>query len=247
MSGRFDGRLTYVVSGVGAFRIEADGRTVLYSLEPGAAPTDVEHFVFGPVLGLALQMQGQLVLHGGAVLHRGEAIGIIAPHGFGKSTLIASFLQAGWAALGDDLLPVSFGEGGAVYLHPGAPRVKLWPESVAALECEDEESHAVLSGSPKRWFASVGGAGELHDEPAPLAAFYCLQPTASSVAVVTVTDLPPSDAALALFANTYMADALTKGRAKSALDLAAKLVERVPVRTISYGRNFENLRRSAPR
>jgi hypothetical protein len=235
-----EGNITYWSHRVGWFGIERSGRRVWHRLDPEAEPGDVETVLSGPIVALTLQLQGRVLLHAGAVLVEGQAVGLAGPHGAGKSTLTASLLQAGHPMLTDDILPLTH-EDGRVHAHPSVPRLKLWPDSLAALG-EDEAAHdPVLTWSPKRKLRVGDRWAGVAADAAPLAVIYLLSPHRREDRPTTFDDLPPAEAALALLGNTYMADMLHGERAARALTTAARLATVVRVRRISYARTFARL------
>ena len=98
--------IQYSASGVLDAWIEPSGRVARYRVSLGARHEDVEHILSGPVTGLAIQLQGDFVLHAAAADVGGFAVAMVADHGYGKSTLAAFFLREGYPLLSDDMLPV---------------------------------------------------------------------------------------------------------------------------------------------
>lgn len=106
------------------FFVRDDGKWIerLDDTESDSSMTDL---LLGPVLVLALALQGRWCLHGGAVIHQGAAIVFLGQSGFGKSTITA-WLSARLAAmtrLADDVVPVTMN--GALHSLPPFPQVNL--------------------------------------------------------------------------------------------------------------------------
>ncbi len=232
--------LHYWARDIGQFWIEASGAVVRYSLADGALPADIEHMLAGPVIGLALQMQGQVQLHAGAVVIDGRAVAFAAPHGTGKSTLTAAFVRAGHCLLTDDLLPLVPTAAGFTALH-SLPRMKLWGDSLAALGEDERGYDTVLSWGAKRRITVDERWGEVEHEGRPLAAVYLLAPHPDPAMPIEFSAVDGATAALQLVANMYMADMLRGARAVNALDAAARLAAMAPVRRVSYCRAYDNL------
>ena len=70
--------------------------------------------MLGPVLLLALALQGRWGLHASAAAHGAGVFRFLGESGVGKSTLAAG-LAGGWQPLADDLLPIR--------LPPSGPRI----------------------------------------------------------------------------------------------------------------------------
>jgi hypothetical protein len=95
--------------------------------------------------------QGLEPLHAAAVRVDDVAIGFLGDCTFGKSTLMASFLQAGHRALTDDLLMLVAKDGQTVAL-PGSGRIKLQPDSARAFLEGTTEGEPLNAGTLKRSF-----------------------------------------------------------------------------------------------
>ena len=234
--------ITYWARGVGTFWIAADGRNVRYTLEADACRTDVEHLIGGPVSGLALQLQGRVILHASAVVVDGAAVAFCGPHGIGKSTLVAALMRAGCPMLTDDMLPLARGPEGVQALH-SLPRLKLWRDSLTALGEDPNRFGLVVSWLDKRRLTVGREWGRTWTEPVPLRAVYVLDPQDDPYRMVAFEAIAPLDAVFLLLANMYMAELLHGARAAHALTAAADLVATVPVRRVRYYRGFHELPR----
>ena len=125
------------------------GRTIDVELAPGATAADASLFVLGSAFGILLHQRGDLVLHGSAVARDGTCVAICGRSGAGKSTLAAALGRAGCAFLADDLCVVRLDEARAPVVSPDGRRLKLWRESVDALELADRRGEAVRTGTDK--------------------------------------------------------------------------------------------------
>ncbi len=234
--------LIYWARGVGRFWIHPSGREVRHRLVAGARRADVEHLLAGPVLGLALQLQGRVILHASAVVTGQGAVAFCGPHGIGKSTLAAAFTRAGYPMLTDDMLPLTWGPEGVRALH-SLPRLKLWQDSLTALGEEPDRFGLVVSWLDKRRLTVGREWGRTWTEPVPLCAVYVLDPHPDRDRPVAFEAVAPIDAVFLLLANMYMAELLRGARAAHALTAAADLVATVPVRRVRYYRGFDELPR----
>jgi hypothetical protein len=232
--------LQYWARAIGTFWIEPDGARIWYRPAAGARDADIEHVISGPVLGLAFQSQGQTLLHAGAVAIDGHAAGFMAPHGFGKSTLAASFARSGHALITDDVLPLGEREG-RITARQGVPRIKLWGDALVALGDDEDQYEVVLTGADKRRIPLNHRWGKPAPAELPLTALYLLEPHTDPARPIICTDLDPIQAVLSVLGNTYMADSLRGARAIRALDAATRIASAVPVRSIAYYRSFDTL------
>ncbi|MGE3077099.1 MAG: hypothetical protein AB7N24_20415 [Dehalococcoidia bacterium] len=223
---------------IGEFHISPDGARIDYALAPSADGPDVQYLLTGPVISLALQQQGAVLLHGAAIAHGHGAFGFAGPHAAGKSTLAAAFAEAGAVVLTDDVLPLRIGES-AVMAQQSVPWMKLREDSLEALRRDSDELNLVWSLAEKRKVPFSRKSPE--GSEFPLTCIYLLDPRDADCTTIRFVPLMHSEAALGVFSNTYAAETLRGGRAIAALDAASKIAETVPVRTISYYRSFENL------
>jgi hypothetical protein len=226
----------YLANGVGEFLIEEQGHRITYSLTPNAAAGDVQHILTGPALIMALQLQGDFFLHAACFERGGKLFAISAPHGFGKSTLAASFIDKGCTVYSDDVLPLRE-EAPSILGRQGQPWIKLWDSALEAAGHDADQYDRVLTGYKKRVVPAI----QESDEELPLGGVYFLAPHLREDLETAFRTLAGTDAALALMANTYSPEILSGKLAAKTLDFSGRIAETVPVRVVSYHRSFENL------
>jgi hypothetical protein len=110
------------------FSIAADGARVACRAVEGCDASVFRHFLFGQVLAVALARQGIEPLHASVVRVGDGAIGFLGDCTFGKSTLLASFVQSGHRVVTDDMLILERRDG-EMHAVPGPGRIKLLPDS----------------------------------------------------------------------------------------------------------------------
>ncbi|MFN3218071.1 MAG: hypothetical protein ACE367_16365 [Acidimicrobiales bacterium] len=93
----------------------------------------LSQYVTGACLALVLTQRGFLVLHAGACVVGDGAVAFVGPSGAGKSTTIEAMRQAGYRILSDDLVVLRVPDVGSPSVQPGIPRIRLRPDSAAAL------------------------------------------------------------------------------------------------------------------
>lgn len=133
------------------FSVSADGSRIACRPLNGCDRAVLQNFLFGQVLAIALVHQGIEPLHA-AVVRLGDcAVGFLGDCAFGKSTLLATFLQAGDRVLTDDLLIVDRRDGGNMAL-PGSGRIKLLPDSAGRFLGGADEGTVLNPLTTKRSF-----------------------------------------------------------------------------------------------
>ena len=83
--------------------------------------------MLGQALSFALVRQGFEPLHATVVVVDDHAVAFLGGNAFGKSSLAACFLEAGYRLLTDDLL-ILRESSDRILAYPGPPRIKLFPK-----------------------------------------------------------------------------------------------------------------------
>ncbi len=230
--------LQWRVDGLGTFWLDATGWRVRYALTPDASLADAESLLLGPVLGVAAQQRGETLLHASSVLVDGGVVAFSAPHGMGKSTLAASFIEAGLPLASDDILPLRWTSQGPL-AEPYFPRTKLREDSLRTLRGE-----AAPGGEPAvSWFDKqrhrVGdGWGTVALAAAPLRTVVFLNPSANPRQPIDFSRVTGMDAVLLLQACVYSPQTLRGPRAVRALEASTHLANSVPVVRAAYHRDY---------
>jgi hypothetical protein len=195
--------------------------------------------LFGHVLSFVLLKKGIEPLHSTVVATPAGAIGILGDSGYGKSTLAAALIEAGFPLVTDDLL-VLLPEGDNLMAQPGLPRLKLWPET-AARYLPGVPSQPMAPGTVKRIYALDPPRRTL--QPLPLKALYLLrQPvTQNETSKVTIRTIPPARAFVELTRSTFNSVLVDPERLRGQFRFATDLATRLPVRSLSYPPGFQQL------
>ncbi len=225
---------------VGEFVVSADGRRMLCRRLDSAEPASFHVYMLGQALSYALVQQGLEPLHATAVVLDGEAVAFLGGNAFGKSTLAACFLARGGRMLTDDLLIVRESDG-IVRAYPGPARLKLFP------------------GIARRLLGNVGGAPRMNVDtrklilpldstgvcatPAPLRAIYSVAPPrdAARRPHVAVERVSRRRAFVELLRGTLNRRSRGPARRTRQFSTLARIVETVPIRTLSFPRSLERL------
>lgn len=186
------------------FLVAPDGRSVEAAwTNPVVERASLVKLLLGPVLGLVLRITRRLALHAGAVAIDSSAVAVLGPSGSGKSTLIASLLERGCDLLADDLILVEE-VGGAPVLRSGQANLKLWPNSLEALDWPANEFPPVFPNRSKR---SVAISAPSPSAALPLSAIFLLAPRSAALPgthpEIALERLTPSAAILPLLGQLY--------------------------------------------
>lgn len=226
-------------SGAFEFLIPQDGRSITCRpLTPRGV--DAFHTHLGPSLSFAMINLGLEPLHSTTVVVDGHAVALMGDCGYGKSSLGASFVKAGYRLLTDDLL-VTSSEEGRIVAYPGAPRVKLYPAiaeiifgpRVKGLRLEPLTPKLIIPLDEKR----------SQRTPVPLKAIYVLRPPGPRTpSRVVIRKLSHRSAFVELVRNTFNMAVSDPARLERQFALATHLASEVPIKSLSYPREFRMLR-----
>jgi hypothetical protein len=172
----------------------------------------------------------------------GGAVGFLGDCGSGKSTLGAAFLQAGHALLTDDLLVVEEHRAGFL-AHPGAARIKLFPEIGRRLWAERAAGTPMNRFTPKLVIPVAVEAAEFSGRAVPLRQLYVLGQPAEPARTdrIRIRPLAPRRAFVELIRNTFNTVVADPPRLARQFAVAARLASRVPVSSLGFPRTLRRL------
>jgi hypothetical protein len=235
-----DGREHFCVPGFWEAIVSADGRRTIARSLREASDDSFLVYVINSAISFALLRLGIDQLHGTVVAADGRAFGFLGRSGYGKSSLAAAFIEAGYSILTDDML-VWKTDSNAVYALPGPSHLKIHSE--VAREVLRETSGKLSVNSFSRKLVMPLNSGAIRDTPVPLKALYLLDRPNSSVdqARIAVRIVSKRLSLLMLVQcsfNTVVADS---SRLTRQLHGYANLASKVPLYRISYPRRFDIL------
>ncbi|MDQ3280048.1 MAG: hypothetical protein M3Q69_01400 [Acidobacteriota bacterium] len=211
-----------------------NGREIVIEPYPDADPRALRLAIVGPLLGVILTQRGAFVLHASTVSIDGHAVALAGPSGRGKSTLAATLARAGHPLIADDITVIAFPNGKPT-VQPGFPRVKLWPDSAAAL-AEDADALPLLHPNLTKRSMQLD---RFAMEPVPLARCYLLE-DGETDAIDTPSSA--SETMLALVRYTYQASWMHEnGAAGTNLLHCGSLARSGVVRRLRRRRTFDAL------
>ena len=200
----------------------------------------VEVALFGMVFALWLERRGTLTLHGAAVVVDGRGVAFLASGGGGKTSTSAAFTRSGHPILSDDLLALEERDD-AVFVRPGLPQVRMWPEQARHFVGTDTGFPMVDPNRSKLRIPVGDGFGSFASGPAPLTHVYVLERGAEADAPTTHR-LRPSQAALALIHHSFLSREVVRyGLQGPRLELLARIVGSVPISRVVVPTGLDRL------
>jgi hypothetical protein len=224
---------------VGEFLVTADGRRVDCRRERLSSAESFQVYLLGQALSFALVKQRFEPLHATSVVVNGQAIAFLGGSAFGKSTLAACFLSAGYSLLTDDLLIVHESSG-RVLAYPGPPRIKLFP-AVATRLLGTRRGVEMNAGTSKLIVAL--DESRSCGSPVPLRRIYCLAVPRDACRQqgIGIQSLSPREAFVELIRGAFNRRLAGPKRLEQQFGIMARLSELVPVKRLVHPRAMTRL------
>ena len=218
--------------GVGAFSVHKRNNytEVIYELwQPNKSQTALTWF-YGIVLSVVLHLDDTFAMHGSGVLHNDHLHLFCGNSGMGKSTLAAGLRSKGYDLFTDDKCVLRWtAKENKLYASPSLPIMRLWDNSVAAIEHQDflTDPVPVVYRANKSQFRIQSSA--LIQSPKPLKAIYILANTPST-ATLACQPLKGTDKLLLLRKMVFRVEMVKGfGRKKQLWAFLQQIVQTVPV------------------
>lgn len=221
----------------GIFDLSPDGRAITWWPGPSSSVDIARIDVVGRVLAMAMHAAGMICLHGSGVAIGSHGVAFVAPKFHGKSTLALAIAKAGGRLTNDDNVPIETGQ--PPVMRPGAPRVRLWGDSIDRL---GGEALMPSRGSDDKFNLGYLPEDCVMRDALPLAAIYVLTPVpAHDGAAVTRTPLAPVPSAMSLVRHAKLGPLLGKSESAIVLDRAITLASIAPVYELHVVRDFDRI------
>jgi len=225
---------------VGEFLVAADGRRITCRPAGESSDESFQVYMLGQALSFALVKQGFEPLHATVVVVDEQAVAFLGGNAFGKSSLAACFLEAGYRLLTDDLLVLQESSS-EILAYPGPPRLKLFPKIAGRFlgpmgnrvhMNADTEKLILPLDEHRRW-----------DSPVSLKAVYALVAPRDACRKpgVSIERLSPGEAFVELVKGTFNRRLVGPRRLERQFDAMAGLADRMSVQKLTYPRAIDRL------
>jgi len=223
------------------FLVSPDGRRILYRRLRNATRESFSVYLLGQTLSFSLVVLGREPLHGTVVAIGGRAVAFLGDCGYGKSTLAAALLARRFPLLTDDLVVLDHRDGDWL-VHPGVPRLKLFPAVLRRLL--GPVPGTPMNGGTAKVVLPLA-ADQTMNEMVRLHALYVLSDPAASARrtgpIPRIEPLSERDAFLEITRAAFNLFVLDRRRLSNQFAFAARLSATVPVRRLTYRRDLAAL------
>lgn len=217
------------------FLLDAERGAVSVEHLPHVDTDAIEHMLIDQALPRLLSERGELVVHAGAVCVDDQCVLVLGQSGWGKSTLVASFLQRGHMLLSDDCV-VLHESGAGVLATPTYPSLRMFDDSIAQAIGDDVEARPLAFYTNKRRIAlDEGRVGDMRR----VRAIYVMNDPAMVSEIITIAPVATMSGCLALIQHGFRLDVVSQAQHRVQLRQAAAMAERVPVFALSFPRKYE--------
>lgn len=214
------------------FVVDREARHIWGTWHEPLTLEDAVTYLVGPILGFALRLRGKISLHACAVVIDGAAVAFLGESGAGKSTLAAAFAGRGHPVLCDDAAVLDAIDQ-RIWVQPGCPRIRLWPDSVEALYGSANRLPRLTPNWDKRYLDLAQLPNGYGFAARPLAAVYALQERTDIRSSPRMEAMPPREALLALLSHSYGSYFQEPAMRAKELQILAGLVDLLPIRRLS--------------
>jgi hypothetical protein len=179
----------------------------------------------------------------------GQVVAFLASNQGGKTALAASFMQAGWPLMTDDLLALQIVDAGpgppAILAQPSYPQMRMWQDNARFFVGSGWKDLPIVHRRYPKYRVAVGasGIGCFADRGAPLKALVIPERVSSPVEdPPRVMSLSSSEAVLAIMRNTFSPVALADRDSQGErLGRVAAVVDSVQTVGLRYAEGHELL------
>lgn len=210
------------------FVVDNSGAKIWANWPPPLTIEDAATYLLGPVMGFVMLLRAIICLHASAVVVGSEAVALVGPAGYGKSTTAAAFSTKGFNVLADDVVTLD-DRADQFLVRPAYPCIRLWPASVKALYGNDSHLPRLTPNWDKCYLDLTE---RFPTEPVPLSAIYLFGERRDEPGAPFVQPVDRTDALISLIANTYTNYLINKSMQARQFDLVTRVLANMPVRRV---------------
>ncbi len=218
---------------IGSIKIK-DGTEILINPEKNQKIDIILPFILGPALAVLLHQRKKVILHASAVEMNGEAVAFMGDTGFGKSTTAMILQRKGHPMVSDDILSVNLTRREYPTVNPGTPVIKLRYDVTELLK-EEEHIGKIFYENPIKKFYQI--KDWTNKKTLRLKSIYILK----NEDEINLETYNGHEAFLALIANSFLIRLFNKQEKLDNFRQCHKIIEKVPIKLLSTGKDLENL------
>lgn len=217
-----------------------DAQTITAHVSPHQDPNLIESTFLKDIMAMWLETQLYIVLHASSVLIDKYAVGFIAQSGQGKTSLAASFVQANYPLVTDDMLALQITTNQTNTL-PGYQWMRVNDEQITQFIGSKAQLEPVMANHPKK-IAPVGsGWGQMATNYPQLACLYLPERVHADIPI-KITPLSAREALISLVTHSFAANAMHAfDLVDSRFQRLNHLIKQVPVRKLQYPHGWHHL------
>ena len=201
----------------------------------------VRYLLLNHVIPLYLSSSKKFLLHCSAVSINNRAVLFIGDSTSGKSTLAASFCNAGYTLLSDDFLLIR--EDRSTFVAtPSYPSVRLHPDAISQIFGFYPTIFKSDVFGHKQWIKANGNSLPYSEKECAIKNIYLLKSNNDiSLNSIRIMDIKPSESLVELLNNSFIIDSSDRELLENNMDFCARLVKEVPVKKLAYKKDYKVL------
>jgi hypothetical protein len=222
------------------FVVPPDGRSIQVRALRDASLESLQACLLVDALSFSMVRLGREPLHATAVLTDHGGVAFLGESGCGKSTLGAQFIRSGCPLIADDMLVLT-PNGDHFLAHPGPPRIKLYRD--VALDIFGSVFGGVPMNPMTEKLIIPLDSTQAVQQPVNLLRLYLLANAHedSRSQQPAIGRLSPAQALPRILAACATHWTYERDRLKRQFSFVTRLVQDVPVKTLTYVRDRKNI------
>lgn len=147
----FENEILLSINAIG--KISIGTNEIIIQKLPSTTPDEVKMHILGTAMAIFLLKKGIFSLHGSTIYKKTKSFAFVGASGAGKSTLVTHFIDQGYHLVADDISRIEVQTDFTTKVHPGISQIRLWPDSVLALNRDPQSLPLVVNKLDKRRLA----------------------------------------------------------------------------------------------